>query len=178
MVKEKLTIEKIKIDLKRTLKKSYRSITVLSILFVILLLLVIWLIDIDWITGIPPIIEGTVMLLLISIALGVEIIKIVGLYAALKNKDCIVKDKLVGFDERDVYAHHRGIVKYYYLYFSQYGEYCIPDKNYEWSKVYPLSKEGVFRLSKCGDEFYLVLSKKHTGKILMVYNTKLFDFED
>ncbi len=178
MVKEKLTIEKIKIDLRRTLKKSYCSITVLSILFVILLLLVIWLINIDWITGILPIIEGAVILLFVSIVLGMKIIKIVGLYAALKNKDCIVKDKLVEYSEITIPAMYRGPVTYYYLNFAQYGKYQIPDKNYTWSSVYPLSNAGVYNLCEYGDEFYLVLSKKRGGKILMVYNTKLFDFED
>ena len=30
---------------------------------------------------------------------------------------------------------------------------------------------------KGGDEFYLVLSKKHTGKILLVYSTKMFEMK-
>ena len=37
---------------------------------------------------------------------------------------------------------------------------------------------GMYNCSDSGDEFYLVLSKPHTGNILLAYNTKQFDMDD
>ncbi len=63
----------------------------------------------------------------------------------------------------------------YHLTFSGYGEYVVPQENYSWSQNFSMTAKGVYNYSDYGDEFYLVLSKPNTGKILLVYNTKMFD---
>ena len=53
----------------------------------------------------------------------------------------------------------------------------MPEKNHQWSKLYPLSAHGEYIYAMPGDEYYLVLSKPHSGKILLAYNAKLFELE-
>ena len=106
-----------------------------------------------------------------------EIYKIVSLHKNMSIKKHIVKDKLIGMEIKE----HRRRYSYYetyHLYFSGYGEYVIPVDNYKWSKFYNMSAKGLYHYSKCGEECYLVLSKKHTGKILVAYNLKMFELEN
>ena len=87
----------------------------------------------------------------------------------------IVKDRLVGKEVKD----HLVRWKHYetqHLYFSNYGEYAIPGMSYEWSDLYYMDSDTVYMHAECGDEFYLVLSKPHTGKILLAYNAKMFEY--
>lgn len=64
------------------------------------------------------------------------------------------------------------------LHFAHYGTYTIPEKNYTWSKAFSMGPMGVFNGAVDGDEFYLVLAKPHSGKILLAYNAKLFTLEE
>ena len=103
----------------------------------------------------------------------------------------IVQDKLVGMYETDEfrkgrytdYLFRRGFRRYahpvtvYRLRFASYGEYTVPRENYAHSEQYPLSARGVYLYSECGDTYYLVLSRRSAGDILLAYNTKLFELE-
>ncbi len=51
----------------------------------------------------------------------------------------------------------------------------IPDNSYSWSTLF--ATLSVYESSDYSDEFYLVLSKPHTGKILYAYNKKMFEME-
>lgn len=63
------------------------------------------------------------------------------------------------------------------LQFSQYGDFNIFDGTfYPSSKHYKMHYDELFRSSKIGDEFYLVIDNKN--KILMAYNTKFFEFQE
>ena len=50
--------------------------------------------------------------------------------------------------------------------------------NYSWSELYYMNDNLAYNNSECGDEFYLVLSKPHTGKIVLAYNTKMFELQE
>ena len=91
----------------------------------------------------------------------------------------IVKDVLIS-SELDKGVRPRTWMPYVNctLHFSCYGDYLVPEKNHTWSKEYPLSAEGEYRFASDGDEYYLVLSRPHNGKILLAYNCKLFDLVD
>ncbi|MBE6750623.1 MAG: hypothetical protein E7560_05620 [Ruminococcaceae bacterium] len=65
----------------------------------------------------------------------------------------------------------------YHLFFMVNGDYCIKrNKNYVCSEMYTMEAKGVYRYAEVGDEFYLAVVNKNT--ILLVYNTKLFDFKE
>ena len=100
---------------------------------------------------------------------------LVRLHRAISGNGSLVRDKLINAEEIEHYSRHRGRYSVYWLHFSGYGSYKIPAENYTWSNTYSMSAMGVYHYALSGDEFYLVLSKPHTGKILMAYNCKLFE---
>ncbi len=169
MQKEQLTIEKIKFDLKKLLKD--RCIELVELTFVVFLFLAILL----WIP---------ISLLFYKIAFGCfaavmlclvvfQVLDIIKLHKALHNTDSIVKDKMISKEKRRYRRiRNRGYAR---LYFLNYGIYMIPDLSYSRSSMRHLA---VYESSDYGDEFYLVLSKPHTGEILLAYNTKTFELHN
>ena len=122
-------------------------------------------------------------LLCYIVALGTLIYKIVkhashlaALNRSAQDADCLVTDKLVNAESIDRYRGNNPIGRYR-LHFAQYGQYLIPRKNYVWSETFSMSDQGVYNYSIPGDEFYLILSKPHSGRILFAYNKKMFDLE-
>lgn len=88
----------------------------------------------------------------------------------------MVADKLVHIETK-IRRYRRHIKTYHYFHFSQYGIFEVPVENYKWSETFSMSSHGVYNYSKDGDEFYLVLSERNTGKILFAYNKKMFEME-
>ena len=175
MQKEKLTIENIRMDLKLELKKSYLRLVGYSVLSLSVIGLVIWAFSLGSIFGY----YGLHFSAMACLVLGIDvfyILRIVDIQKNLDDKKHIVKDKLVNIDVyEDIRVGIHNIT--YTMYFSSYGKYVIREENYKWSENFNMNATGVYNYSKYGDEFYLVLSKPHTGKILLVYNTKLFEME-
>ena len=175
MLKEKLTTQNIRQDLKLELKKSYLRLVGYSVLSLSVIGLVIWAFSLGGIFGY----YGLHFSAMACLVLGIDvfyILRIVDIQKNLDNKKYIVKDKLVNID---VYESFYGGIHTttYTMFFSSYGKYVIQEENYKWSENFNMNATGVYNYSKYGDEFYLVLSKPHTGKILLVYNTKLFEME-
>ena len=101
-----------------------------------------------------------------------RVLDIIKLHKALHNTDSIVKDKMISKEKRRYRRiRNRGYAR---LNFSNYGVYMIPNLSYSWSSMQHLA---VYESSDYGDEFYLVLSKPHTGEILLAYNTKTFELQ-
>lgn len=176
MQKERLTIENIKQDLSVEIKKTYRGLAAIIILLIFIVLLIGCAFKIG-----PYAFSFNFILVCCSVpfllfSIIKEIRKSTMLHTNLKNTNCIVKDKLVGRVEKEHYRRYR-MNTTHHLYFSCYGDYKIPDKNYKWSSAFSMNHDGVYNYAKCGDEFYLVLSESNTGKILYAYNTKMFDME-
>ena len=176
MHKEKLTVDNIKQDLCTQAKECYKELVGMIIAFIIVLLLV--LICSNSLITLKAIVLwllcccGAVALLFVIVN---QIKTTITLRKNLKN-NIVVIDKLI-YTETKLKRHGRITVTYYYLHFSQYGKFQIPDENYKWSSCFSMSDKGVYNYSSNGDEFYLVLSKPHIGKILYVYNTKMFEME-
>ncbi len=86
----------------------------------------------------------------------------------------LYRDKVVGMETKE---HHRRYGSYttYHLHFAGFGEYQIPDANYSWSKEFQMSSYGLYQFTSVGDEFHLVLTKPHTGKVLLAYSDRLFN---
>lgn len=110
----------------------------------------------------------------------VESWSVINLCSALRNPGRIVTSWLVAKEEKD-YIAGRGLAtrvkQAYVLRFYSYGEYVIPNINYRWSAQGAMDAALVHFHAEREDEFYLVLSKSYTGKILLAYNTKMFDYQ-
>lgn len=91
----------------------------------------------------------------------------------------IVEDLLVlSYEdvERRARREYSKSVRFFVLEFQHMGPYRVPQQSYEWSKLYPMSDEGVFNTSALGDRFYVVyLKNARKPQPLAVYNTKLFE---
>ena len=159
--------------MKQKVKFNLTVLILFFIPFLMLLGLFIWTITLDTIFIAYWILIGT-QLLFCFVVLVLQSITVIRLYKVLNSGKNIVKGTLINIEERP----GRNGRKVYIFWFKKYGKYFVPLENYTWSKVYDLSADGVYNYSSCGDEFYLVLSKPYTGKILLAYNTKMFEFEN
>lgn len=175
MQKEKLTMDKIKADLSGVFKTNIGAIIISVVLFLLFLGVVLLANTLTPSNFFIYLFAIPVLLLLLPVIMSV--IKTIKLYKVLNNTQCIVKDKLIGKEIKEYYTRH-GLVKYYFFYFSGYGEYQVRGEYYKWSQNFNMWYDGLYRQSDCGDEFYLVLTKRHTGKILLVYNTQMFEMQE
>lgn len=176
MTKETLTIGAIRRELKIENKRLCTGLWVVSVLLLVFALLTVWMVKLSGLFIVMAFFFGawSLLFLLLLVNLITDIVKLKNI---LKRRICVVKDTLIGMEEEDDIG-RRYIRKIYHLHFSGYGEYITVDhlEHYAWSTVLgPMSGEGIYRTSHCGDEFYLVLSEPNTGKILGAYNTNLFD---
>lgn len=130
-------------------------------------------------TGRHSHLPGWVMLLAIPFLLYVCIKEAWLITCGFRRKPYLVKDRLISSDEGRSYTstRWRTFMSWGVLRFNGYGDYKVPDTNYPWSKEYPMTSDGVYHTSFDGDEFYLVLSKPHNGKILLAYPAKYFQLE-
>lgn len=103
------------------------------------------------------------------------------LFRGLKKDLFITTDTLISADY-DEGGNAGPYCTWCFLRFAGYGEYAVGTLSgkplHSWSSLYPLSAEGEYFYASPGDEYYLVLSKPHSGKILAAYNKKLFELVD
>lgn len=175
MHKELLTIQDIKIDLKY--KIFFEWISLISLLFIFLFFLAISFLGFSLLKRYTEflVIVFAPPAIVLAFVLA-KMISIIKLYIVRSKKLCIVEDALVGMDSwHRRYQYIRRTQ--YNLYFAGYGRYTILENHYQHSKKNYMTKESVYNSSNSKDEFYLVLTKEHTGKIVMVYNKKFFEFD-
>ncbi len=177
MRKDKLTIENIKKDTHQVYVSGYVCLGI----FIAFTLLFAWLAKLCWEVG-GAIGWNSVLFFVCAILfLIMVIVTIVELPKWKKlsyNKPIIVRDKLVGKDiERPV----NGSGKYCF-YFSSYGRYetFVDEFNkiYTWSENFSMTPQRVFDRADVNEEFYLVLDKKHSGKIISIYSNEIFELEN
>ena len=177
MQKEKLTFGDIRADLHTKIKIFGKRIALLSALGLIMLGLLLadfplGAFDLGgkWLLG--------AVAEVILLAVAIDQIRIFAMLCrSVKAEPCIVKDTLLNAEVKDRYS-RKFIDDKYRLHFAKYGSFVIPVENYKWSAAFEMDAKGVFHHSCSGDEFYLVLSKAQGGKILLAYNTKIFEFEE
>lgn len=88
----------------------------------------------------------------------------------------VVTDTLIGYSYGPTSSLSNPENKNHTLSFSSYGFYYVRmGEHYRWSKLYCMKGNGVVNYSKVGDKFYLAVDKK--GRILEVYNCKMFEFK-
>ena len=175
--KEKLTYANIRRDLRRRLWTSWLWL----ILIVLMTVGLIWAFH-----QMPALLfrssgrmPGWLYLLLLPYLLYVMAKKAWLVSCGFRRKPYIVKDKLASSEGDDsMYATHRYRTAWCTLHFNCYGDYDVPQKNYSWSKENATTAKGIYNLAFEGGEYYLVLSKPHSGKILLAYNAELFELED
>jgi hypothetical protein len=179
---EKLTRDNIRRDLRRKLWKSCLLLAVAVLAMAALVYLIVS--DPLFIFqrneyGRFPHLPGWVYVILMPVVLGFAVWETWLVICGFRHRLYIAKDVLVSSEEdNSVNLHHYRAHSICTLHFSGYGDYKVPEKNYPWSKEYPMSPEGVYHTSFDGDEFYLVLSRPHSGKILLAYPTKYFTLEE
>lgn len=123
-------------------------------------------------------VPGWLFLLSIPFLLYVVIKQAWTVACGCRRKPYIAKDTLHSSEGDIDYSRPRYRTYYCILHFSGYGDYAVPEKNYRWSKEFPMTVRGVHNTSFDGDEFYLVLSKPHSGKVLLAYPAKYFTLEE
>ena len=176
MEKDILTPEDIQYDLRYELRNHIISISVFLGLFFFLRWCFVFMAGEN-----PPlliVLPCAVILIGFFIVIIMLSIRIFWLCMALFRPHCVVMDRL-GY--KKIKAHYRrfysDVSVSYYLYFAERGKYSIPANNYRWSSLYAMDCSEAYFQAECGDEFYLVLSKPNTGKILLAYSTKMFDYQ-
>ena len=193
MHKEKVTLENIMADLHQEIKSSYIELAKAFLFFIFVLAFLCFIIPLIFgffnsgftLSDFSELDDYSKEFLLqvvlyfgvgiyVLISLIKRIARVVTLRKSLKSKPYIVKDTLIKSD----YISRRRFKDTYRLFFSQYGKYIVPYKNYSWSSEFCMGASGVFTHAFEGSEFYLVLSDLPQGKILYAYNTTLFELED
>ena len=179
MEKEILSMQLIQYEL----RGSVRSALITAAIFAPLSVLLAW-----------PVVKVIILtdfwyrtLLLAVFPIGFFFIAVSALCSAYKwhglmnsPEKLLVKDWLVSMERKEITGgRSRPHGVYWYLYFENYGKYQISEEEYLWSDLYWRYKaEDVYCSSAIGDEFYLVLTKPRKGDILLIYNTKLFEFQE
>lgn len=169
MEKEILTFEKIKKDLMEQRKDMYIGIA--GLLLTVPLPIFLFITSIN--AGVLAVVFTSLLVLFWVAGIVWLAVDVVTRSKVLKDKKHIVIDEVTGTEEK---SHDRavparsedGIITTrfrYIIHFSDFGEYTTPDK-------------ALFDSCCCNDKFYLVLSKPHTGSILLAYNTKRYTLED
>lgn len=92
-----------------------------------------------------------------------------------KGEFRVFKDTLIGSREGQGNNPTNLFFKPYALYFSTYGKYELPPRNYTWSKNFCATDQDVYNRACKGDTFYLFMIGK---TILSVYNCKTFQFKE
>ena len=183
MKKDILTIQKIKSDYRKLFYSSIKTVILMPIILVLLITLIIYLFSCLENKNLFLLLE----ILIISPPIFMSYICLATIFETYKDyntikKDLfkIVTDTLISSEEKATYigsAFAASFSRPYTLNFASYGQYCILNgENYSSSELYTMNDKGVFNYSTVGDIFYLILDNKN--RILLVYNTKLFELSD
>jgi hypothetical protein len=175
MEKDILTIQNIQSDLRHQLRGTVICMVVCAVFFVLFFWLFLTVLDEPG--AFFAILEVAIFLLMLLIIVIVCIKSIYEIRSVLEKPGSIVTDRVVGMETKD--HMYKGVFlprcdQTYHLRFTGYGEYVIPYHNFSWSDLHAMDADMVYFHAECGDEFYLVLSKPHTGKILLAYPAKMF----
>ena len=177
--KEILTYANIRRDLRRRLWKSWCSLIVCLSAMVGFIWAFHQLPELLFRSSSRYHMPGWMTLLLMPFVLYVVIKEALVVSCGFRRKLCITRAKL-GSSEGDSSTYYRmhGWRTYWCtLHFRRYGDYSVPEKNYQWSKINATTARGIHNMAFEGNEYYLVLSRPNSGKILLVYDTKLFQLE-
>ena len=181
--KETLTSDNIRRDLRRKLWKSLLWLA-LAVLLLVALVYLIAANPVFLISTVPGRqgrfdLPGWVYAVAIPAVLGFTVWQTWLVICGFRHKLYVVKDVLISSEfEKGIRPRTWTPYTDCTLHFSGYGDYEVPEKNYPWSKEYPMTAEGVYHTSMDGDAFYLVLTKPHSGKILLAYPAKYFTLEE
>ena len=172
-----LTDELIKKDLTAFVKSRMSA----SFIYLIPTVLIGWLIIAQLFSGHSEGIIVAIIFLPSWITFAVNVVvyfcKALPYIKALAGPRVLAVDKLVGFAEEGGYFEglKRWEPGYFFfdLHFASYGRHTIPTSLMtRHTMLYNTSV--AFDSSQCGDEFFVVLTKPDSGKVLLTYSTKAF----
>ena len=188
--KEILTNDNIVFDIKHSLKKpakmsggTYKILSTISAIIVVIFCVAeLYLLNTQ---SIDPKIAGLVFLpaCILFISLGILeylILVIKRINVRLENYEVVsevLSHKTEDKHREWVNKHCKKDVSVFTLYFENKKSIRIPEMNYTWSPIRQMSDFSLFNISHRGDEFIIVLNKK-TGKIVMAYPAKYFEYKN
>jgi len=70
---------------------------------------------------------------------------------------------------------HRPTIHNYYVRFQNGKAWAIPVENYAWTEKHRMSSYAIAQATHCDDVMIVVTNKKN-GKIVMAYNTDIFEY--
>ena len=176
--KEILTYANIRRDLRRKLWAVWVNVAIVVLCSV--LLVVLLFIDPEFLfeTSSRYPLPGWTYFLVYPVCLYLTIKDAWLVACGFRRKPYMAKDTLISSEGDASQVNYYSWRSYYCtLHFNGYGDYQVPEKNYRWSKENAMTARGVDNLAFPGGEYYLVLSKPHSGKILLAYNAELFQLE-
>lgn len=181
MQKEILTMEAIRYDLRKKIHANIIGGIVCAVFFALFVwcLVAVAIDGLKWYKPFFAIVNTlffAIVPLLFLYGTIASMVEVRNLRSLNKRPGSIVKDRLVGKEVKE-HLYRWRYYETYNLRFASYGEYAIPGMSHEWSDLYYMDSSTVYMHAECDDEFYLVLSKPHTGKILLAYNAKMFSYE-
>lgn len=168
---EILTNKVIKMELRKLCKSKVILTITKTLVFICFLFVLFFYFKLTCKPIITYIVFGVSLVILCTIL----IYDIVSLTKMIINKNnfTVVKEKLISTEDKSFSPLYGKIRPIFYLKFSGYDRYGIPDENYKWSKLFYMNHNGVLNSSTLGDEFYLVIVD---NKIQLVYNCKMFAY--
>ena len=174
MKKVILTRAGIRTDMQQQRRGGFVALVFLGVFAVALAAFGLW---IGHFGGVVFVLYGVlfgVLALVVLVALSAQVRAVVTFRRLLEQEPHIYRDRVVRMEEKEHRSRYSTYTTYH-LYFAGFGEYQIPDSNYAWTEEFGMSSYGLYQFTSLGDEFYLVLSKPHTGKVLLAYSDKLFN---
>ncbi len=176
MQKEIITAEKIVCEERKKFLEKAKTAIALLIILALLITFTLWLFigvlkTHLWVLALPIVALGGFVVVHCLLTVLDRYAK----YHHLKNgcfrvtTDALINCKKMPRDGRKRHPHT--------FWFKTYGKHTLDTTmHYHTSKNFTMSDDGVFNTAVMGDTFYLVLNEKE--KILQVYNTKFFEWEE
>ena len=181
MQKEVLTKEIIKNELTKHFTKVLRNFLLLLPVYILGCMLMVFALGMLVNVFASDKMIANVIEVIISIILG--IVYILEVFNSLKNFLKIKKGEfeLVNDWVVDKLPKRRGGKYQHYrpntLIFARNKKYGIPEGlNYEWSQLYSMSDDGVYRCAEINDDFYVIIVGKK--KNVLAYNKKMFELKN
>ena len=175
-MKETLTIDKIKVDLKKRYSRKITDFILTAALIPVGNIILVNLIILLFTPSVHfKVYFSCIYYIFFSVVMFYDLLNIIiGLISIHCSNINITSDWVINKETKH-YSTRLNTPKPYTLVFAHGGKYGIPyGKNYRWSNLYSSTDKIIYESTSLNDEFYLISIKKQ--KNIMAYNKKHFDF--
>lgn len=182
-IKETVTPEDIKSDIKNSLKEMRTCSKIWNEIFMIIaiiheVIMVAFLIFDPLVVLIDMVVCAVLAVVVYLTQMAVRQFR----SKSVSIRDYDVSVAVLAYKEEEHYQRWTNRPKYKYvdnysLWFGNKSCWRVPKKNYSWSAEYPMEDSEVYRNAHSGTE-YIVVRKKGTRNIAMAYNTEYFEYKE